>query len=153
MEGIKEYGMDKLVQIAATQLSDQLPESRRLLASWLWATSILWEIPSFEVLVKLTTHLLPHLMLMLMLVLNHGKLLPIKAFPIKCTGNPSCHLYDERGCGCGCHLYPSERRRHCWLLASGGSRCNEVVVFPSDSPFAVHGYGCSFSTSNLGFVR
>lgn len=28
MEGIKEYGMDKLVQIAATQLSDQLPESR-----------------------------------------------------------------------------------------------------------------------------
>ena len=28
MEGIKEYGMDKLIQIAATQLSDQLPESR-----------------------------------------------------------------------------------------------------------------------------
>uniref|UniRef100_A0A0E0NDJ8 TOG domain-containing protein n=1 Tax=Oryza rufipogon TaxID=4529 RepID=A0A0E0NDJ8_ORYRU len=28
VEGIKEYGMDKLVQIAATQLSDQLPESR-----------------------------------------------------------------------------------------------------------------------------
>jgi hypothetical protein len=26
--GIKEYGMDKLIQIAATQLSDQLPESR-----------------------------------------------------------------------------------------------------------------------------
>ncbi|KAL6661870.1 hypothetical protein ACP70R_001259 [Stipagrostis hirtigluma subsp. patula] len=28
VEGIKEYGMDKLIQIAATQLSDQLPESR-----------------------------------------------------------------------------------------------------------------------------
>ncbi|KAL5222642.1 hypothetical protein ABZP36_027355 [Zizania latifolia] len=28
VEGIKEYGLDKLVQIAATQLSDQLPESR-----------------------------------------------------------------------------------------------------------------------------
>ena len=26
--GIKEYGMDKLIQIAATLLSDQLPESR-----------------------------------------------------------------------------------------------------------------------------
>jgi len=28
VEGIKEYGMDKLIQVAATQLSDQLPESR-----------------------------------------------------------------------------------------------------------------------------
>lgn len=28
MDGIKEYGMDKLIQIAATQLKDQLPESR-----------------------------------------------------------------------------------------------------------------------------
>ncbi|VAI74423.1 unnamed protein product [Triticum turgidum subsp. durum] len=28
LEGIKEYGMDKLIQVAATQLSDQLPESR-----------------------------------------------------------------------------------------------------------------------------
>ncbi|XP_047093886.1 uncharacterized protein LOC124706183 isoform X2 [Lolium rigidum] len=28
VEGVKEYGMDKLVQVAATQLSDQLPESR-----------------------------------------------------------------------------------------------------------------------------
>ncbi|XP_066363355.1 uncharacterized protein [Miscanthus floridulus] len=28
VQGIREYGMDKLVQIAATQLSDQLPESR-----------------------------------------------------------------------------------------------------------------------------
>lgn len=27
-QGIKEYGMDKLLQIAATQLNDQLPESR-----------------------------------------------------------------------------------------------------------------------------
>ena len=28
VEGIKEYGIDKLVQAAASQLSDQLPESR-----------------------------------------------------------------------------------------------------------------------------
>ena len=28
VEGIKTYGIDKLVQIAASQLSDQLPESR-----------------------------------------------------------------------------------------------------------------------------
>jgi len=28
MEGIKLYGIDKLIQVAATQLSDQLPESR-----------------------------------------------------------------------------------------------------------------------------
>uniref|UniRef100_A0ACD5Y7W0 Uncharacterized protein n=1 Tax=Avena sativa TaxID=4498 RepID=A0ACD5Y7W0_AVESA len=28
VEGIKEYGMEKLIQVAATQLSDQLPESR-----------------------------------------------------------------------------------------------------------------------------
>ncbi|KAK3123972.1 hypothetical protein QOZ80_8AG0638760 [Eleusine coracana subsp. coracana] len=28
VDGIKEYGMDKLIQVAATQLSDQLPESR-----------------------------------------------------------------------------------------------------------------------------
>ena len=28
MEGIKAYGIDKLIQVAATQLSDQLPESR-----------------------------------------------------------------------------------------------------------------------------
>lgn len=28
IEGIKEYGIDKLIQIAASQLSDQLPESR-----------------------------------------------------------------------------------------------------------------------------
>ncbi|XAR71181.1 hypothetical protein NMG60_11028330 [Bertholletia excelsa] len=28
MEGIKAYGMDKLIRIAATQLNDQLPESR-----------------------------------------------------------------------------------------------------------------------------
>ncbi|KAJ3681279.1 hypothetical protein LUZ60_015768 [Juncus effusus] len=28
LEGIKSYGIDKLIQIAATQLSDQLPESR-----------------------------------------------------------------------------------------------------------------------------
>ncbi|KAJ0112685.1 hypothetical protein Patl1_02718 [Pistacia atlantica] len=28
IEGIKEYGIDKLIQVAASQLSDQLPESR-----------------------------------------------------------------------------------------------------------------------------
>jgi hypothetical protein len=28
VQGIREYGMDKLIMIAATQLSDQLPESR-----------------------------------------------------------------------------------------------------------------------------
>ncbi|KDO66236.1 hypothetical protein CISIN_1g020553mg [Citrus sinensis] len=28
VEGIKEYGIDKLIQVAASQLSDQLPESR-----------------------------------------------------------------------------------------------------------------------------
>ena len=28
VEGIKEYGIDRLVQAAASQLSDQLPESR-----------------------------------------------------------------------------------------------------------------------------
>lgn len=28
VEGIKAYGIDKLIQIAASQLSDQLPESR-----------------------------------------------------------------------------------------------------------------------------
>lgn len=28
MEGIRAYGIDKLIQIAASQLSDQLPESR-----------------------------------------------------------------------------------------------------------------------------
>ncbi|PPD81035.1 hypothetical protein GOBAR_DD22035 [Gossypium barbadense] len=28
VEGIKEYGFDKLIQVAASQLSDQLPESR-----------------------------------------------------------------------------------------------------------------------------
>lgn len=28
LEGIKAYGIDKLIQIAASQLSDQLPESR-----------------------------------------------------------------------------------------------------------------------------
>lgn len=28
MEGIKAYGIDKLIEIAASQLSDQLPESR-----------------------------------------------------------------------------------------------------------------------------
>ena len=28
VEGIKEYGIDKLVQAAASQLTDQLPESR-----------------------------------------------------------------------------------------------------------------------------
>ncbi|KAJ4773212.1 ARM repeat superfamily protein [Rhynchospora pubera] len=28
LEGIKSYGIDKLIQVAATQLSDQLPESR-----------------------------------------------------------------------------------------------------------------------------
>ena len=27
-EGIKTYGIDKLIQVAASQLSDQLPESR-----------------------------------------------------------------------------------------------------------------------------
>lgn len=28
IDGIKEYGIDKLIEIAASQLSDQLPESR-----------------------------------------------------------------------------------------------------------------------------
>lgn len=28
VEGIKVYGIDKLIQVAASQLSDQLPESR-----------------------------------------------------------------------------------------------------------------------------
>lgn len=41
MKGITTYGIDKLIQIAATQLSDQLPESReaaRTLALELQAT-------------------------------------------------------------------------------------------------------------------
>ncbi|KAE8695630.1 UDP-glycosyltransferase 90A1-like isoform X1 [Hibiscus syriacus] len=35
VEGIKEYGIDKLVQVAASQLSDQLPESREAARSLL----------------------------------------------------------------------------------------------------------------------
>ncbi|KAK8672556.1 hypothetical protein V6N13_110921 [Hibiscus sabdariffa] len=34
-EGIKEYGIDKLIQVAASQLSDQLPESREAARSLL----------------------------------------------------------------------------------------------------------------------
>ncbi|XP_039047381.1 uncharacterized protein LOC120187848 isoform X2 [Hibiscus syriacus] len=35
VEGIKEYGIDKLIQVAASQLSDQLPESREAARSLL----------------------------------------------------------------------------------------------------------------------
>lgn len=43
VEGIKEYGMDKLIQIAATQLSDQLPESREAARNLALELQVLYE--------------------------------------------------------------------------------------------------------------
>ncbi|XVF16446.1 hypothetical protein REPUB_Repub10bG0031400 [Reevesia pubescens] len=50
VEGIKEYGIDKLIQVAASQLSDQLPESREA------ARTLLLELQTvYEKSVGLTT--------------------------------------------------------------------------------------------------
>ncbi|AQK88226.1 ARM repeat superfamily protein [Zea mays] len=43
VQGIREYGMDKLVQIAATQLSDQLPESREAARNLALELQVLYE--------------------------------------------------------------------------------------------------------------
>lgn len=56
MEGIKAYGIDKLIQIAAAQLSDQLPESReaaRALAMQLQAIYVDSQVSQCEESVKL----------------------------------------------------------------------------------------------------
>ncbi|XP_016694561.1 uncharacterized protein [Gossypium hirsutum] len=43
VEGIKAYGIDKLIQVAASQLSDQLPESREAARTLLLELQIVYE--------------------------------------------------------------------------------------------------------------
>ncbi|XP_002517350.2 uncharacterized protein LOC8269321 [Ricinus communis] len=43
VEGIKSYGIDKLIQVAASQLSDQLPESREAARNLLLELQIVYE--------------------------------------------------------------------------------------------------------------
>lgn len=43
VEGIKTYGIEKLIQIAATQLSDQLPESREAARTLLLELQTIYE--------------------------------------------------------------------------------------------------------------
>ncbi|KAL5987564.1 hypothetical protein ACLOJK_035312 [Asimina triloba] len=59
MEGINNYGIDKLIQIAASQLSDQLPESReaaRTLALELQTAYEKYQVPQTAESEQLPTH-------------------------------------------------------------------------------------------------
>jgi hypothetical protein len=67
VEGIKEYGMDKLIQIAATQLSDQLPESREAARSLALELQAFYEKSQASASGENDAHFLTHPML------NHGR--------------------------------------------------------------------------------
>ncbi|XWS40759.1 hypothetical protein CRYUN_Cryun17cG0023200 [Craigia yunnanensis] len=55
VEGIKEYGIDKLIQVAASQLSDQLPESREAARTLLLELQTVYE-KSHDVSTTISEH-------------------------------------------------------------------------------------------------